>query len=235
MLRSLLLLFTFLGRATGLGYHRRVSSRSRSLPLFASSPPQQHSSFPLSSPDAAAMNRRVALGAALSISLLPTVAGAADAVQTYRDTEFPVSFTVPASWEKKENVLGARRLIVFVNPNDANENAFIIFSPVQPDYTSLASFGNIDNVASTVLPPAADFPSEMLEMGSKNGNYYFDYTITAPGEPKRHLKTAFSLVPATCLITFTSQTTEARFADSSDSSAATLKANLGSYECKNPK
>ena len=69
-----------------------------------------------------------------------------------------------------------------------------LFSPVQPDYTSLGSFGSIDNVAATVLPPA-DFPSEMLEMASKKGSYVFDYTITAPGEPKRHLKTAYNMTP----------------------------------------
>ena len=100
---------------------------------------------------------------------------------------------MPATRERKESSLesGARRLIVFVNPKDADENAFVLFSPVQPDYTSLGSFGSIDNVAATVLPPA-DFPSEMLEMASEKGSYVFDYTITAPGEPKRHLKTAFS-------------------------------------------
>ena len=178
------------------------------------------------------------LSSAAFLRLLRRPANAVEnSFQTWTDSS-GASFSVPKTWERKETALEAslgsgpaRRLVVFVNPLDADENAFILFSPVQPDYTSLSSFGNIENVASTILPPA-EFPSEMIEMSSKKGNYNFDYVIEAPGEPKRHLKTIFCLVPSKVIITFTSQTREVRYKDISDTAAETLNQNIASFNLK---
>lgn len=40
----------------------------------------------------------------------------------------------------------ARQLVAAVDPTDSNLNAFIVFTPIAADYTSLGSFGTIDYV-----------------------------------------------------------------------------------------
>jgi hypothetical protein len=68
------------------------------------------------------------------------------------------------------------------------------------DYTSLGSFGNLDYVATTVLPTCgADrhfcslanegIQGELLESASVRGCYVYDYRIEQDRQPTRHLRT----------------------------------------------
>jgi hypothetical protein len=44
-----------------------------------------------------------------------------------------------------------RRLVVFKDPN-SEANAFVAFTDIRPDFTTLGSFGTIRDVAKTVIP-----------------------------------------------------------------------------------
>ena len=101
-----------------------------------------------------------------------------------------------------------------MDPTNTETNAFVLFTPVQPDYSGLGSFGTIESVARTVIPDGPGIESNLLDSKTVKGNYFYDYTIKASEEqPVRHLLTIFAVVPSQTLVTFSAQTTEANYAD----------------------
>ena len=115
--------------------------------------------------------------------------------------------------------------------------AFIAYTPLRDDYTSLASFGSVDQVAQTTILPKSDLAglkdtSQMLSATSKNNAYYFDYITTpvVPTEPgsgsgsltktlkPQHFRSIFTMLPlkgaaGLTLVTITLQTSEERYGD----------------------
>jgi len=115
--------------------------------------------------------------------------------------------------------------------------AFIAYTPLRDDFTSLASFGSVDEVAQSTILPKSDLAgnkdtSELLSAVSKNNAYYFDYTATPVvpiGETEKssgtltknvktqHFRSIFTLLElkgaaGLTLVTITLQTSEDRYA-----------------------
>lgn len=106
-----------------------------------------------------------------------------------------VSFGIPAGWEATPNELAdGRRLVLASDPSNSDTNIFIAFTPIRPDYSSLGSFGNIDYVASTVIPSCGQngacrfangdaIEGRMIASSVRKGNYVYDYTIEQKNGP----------------------------------------------------
>ena len=69
---------------------------------------------------------------------------------------------------------------------------------------------HVDWVQDTVVPSGEGITSKVLASSSAPGRYTYEYVVTVPDQPTRHLTTIFSLA-SDCLVTFTTQTKEADF------------------------
>jgi hypothetical protein len=70
---------------------------------------------------------------------------------TYKDETCGFSIDVPAGWEQTEQSLPDRRKIVlFVDPSKPEENTllFVAYTPLRDDFTSISSFGTVDQVCA---------------------------------------------------------------------------------------
>mmetsp|Transcript_3530 Transcript_3530/g.7360 ORF Transcript_3530/g.7360 Transcript_3530/m.7360 type:complete len:262 (-) Transcript_3530:210-995(-) len=183
------------------------------------------------------------LAGALALSTAAAPSHAAD-LTPYDDADYGFKFMVPSAWETTEQKLsGRRKAIFFTDPNSKDAETgtvetlgFVAYTPVRDDFTTLGSFGSVDQVAQTTILPKGelaglDDASQMLSAVSKNNAYYFDYVATpvVPTEPgssgaltkklkKQHFRTIFTLLPlknsaGMTLVTITLQTTEDRYGD----------------------
>lgn len=182
----------------------------------------------------------IASAAALS---LPSIASAADSTENFDDADYGFRIRVPSNWESSTQQLsGRRKAVFFTDPSskDAESGnietlAFVAYTPLRDDFTSLGSFGSVDQVAQATILPQGDLAggnsdaSRMLSATSKNNAYYFDYVTTpmVPTEPGSggvltktlkplHFRTIFTLLPfkgssGLTLVTITLQTTEGRY------------------------
>ena len=174
--------------------------------------------------------------AGLSTLLLPR-AGSAASTTSFEDYQYGLSFEVPSDWDLlsdgRELLSDGRRLIIYSSPSNKDTNVFLAYTPTRPDFTSLGSFGTAEYVATTLVPPsnAPGVSGELLSADQKPGAYVYDYTIAVNGQPKRHLKTVFSIVPsgaASMIIAFTAQCRE----DDYPSARAEIDQILSSYKLK---
>jgi hypothetical protein len=160
----------------------------------------------------------------------------------FQDDLVGFQIKAPVQWKKSEQTLPDRRKIVlFVNDEGTNNDPsaaagvgggngnekdlmFIAYTPVRDDFTSLSSFGSVDQVAQmTILPKGQiagqDSESQMIVAEAKKNSYYFDYISKPMGQPKRHFRTIFTLIQGatggagSVLVTITLQTTEERYND----------------------
>lgn len=168
---------------------------------------------------------------ASSAVLLPvTPAKAADLELTaFDDPTRGFSLSVPSEWTFAKQVLRDRReLLLWRDPADGSTALSIAYTPVRDDFTSLASFGSVDQVAAqTIMPKGAlaggedDAFAKVLSAVSARQAYVFDYQQTVPlaasGMPT-HFRTIFALQQGatggagSILVTITLQTPEARYA-----------------------
>ncbi len=124
-------------------------------------------------------------------SSFPFLANAASTnLQPYDDPEYGFRIQVPSSWEQSvQKLSGRRKALFFVDPNSASNGGstdtllFVAYTPVRDDFTSLSSFGSVDQVAqSTILPKGdlagAEDSSKMLSATSKNnGKFIYHYEL----------------------------------------------------------
>ena len=138
---------------------------------------------------------------------------------------FQISF--PKSWTRNSQSLPDRRKIeLFIDESTpANEDKtlmFIAYTPVRDDFTSLGSFGSVEEVAqSTILPKGQimgeETTSKLISAESKKNAYFFDYTAAVPGQPERHFRSIFTLAQGATggaganLVTLTAQCPSARY------------------------
>ena len=158
----------------------------------------------------------------------PQVASAAStSFKNYDDPVHGFSIDVPDSWEPSTQQLPDRRKIQVWTDPTTNENGksliFVAYTPVRDDFTSLASFGSVDQVAmQTILPKGQiageDVKASMLSATSKNQAYFFDYKQEVPGvQPETHMRSIFALEQGATggagavLVTVTAQTPEVTY------------------------
>ena len=133
---------------------------------------------------------------------------------------------VPSSWTPSEQTLSDRRTLkLWMDPTDSQTFLFIAYTPVRDDFTSLGSFGSVDQVAAqTILPKGSlagqdGVSARMLQAKSERQAYFFDYQQQVPGVPLTHLRTIFALQQGATggagavLVTITAQTPEARYGE----------------------
>jgi hypothetical protein len=173
----------------------------------------------------------VAATVELILSVAQVAAAATDSpagttrLQTFTDVTHGFSIKVPSEWIQSEQTLPDRRkLQMWMDPNDSTTLLFIAYTPVRDDFTSLSSFGSVDDVAArTVLPKGElmgkESDAQMLSAVSENQKalYLFDYTQSVPAAGgKTHFRSLFTMRPGAgagaVLVTITAQTPEARYA-----------------------
>jgi PsbP len=166
---------------------------------------------------------------------------AALAVKTFNDPTHGFSIELPSTWAMTEQQLfDRRRLLVWTDPSDVKTAVFIAYTPVRDDFTSLNSFGSVDQVAAqTIMPKGklmdenSEVAAKMLKAESKKQAYIFDYTQSVGDlQPETHFRTIFALQQGATggagavLITITAQTPESNY----DNVKSTLDAIVDSYE-----
>ena len=190
------------------------------------------------------------IAAAGAASMFPLVSVADDSsakLEPYVDSDYNFKISVPSSFTSTQQKLSGRRKAVFFtdeNSKDSSGNidtlGFIAYTPMRDDFTSLSSFGSVDEVGQSTILPKSELAgnkedSKMLSAVSKNNAYYFDYVAkpivpTDPGSSAAksgqmtkeldpvHFRTIFTLLPlkdanvaGLTLVTITFQTTEAKY------------------------
>uniref|UniRef100_A0A7R9ZSX9 PsbP C-terminal domain-containing protein n=1 Tax=Craspedostauros australis TaxID=1486917 RepID=A0A7R9ZSX9_9STRA len=149
---------------------------------------------------------------------------AEDDLKDYKDPDCKFSIKVPAGWDFSEQELADRRKIkLYLEPNSNRKTLFFMaFTPVRDDFTSLGSFGSVDQVAQTTILPKGKIMGEensstMLSAESKNSAYFFDYKQKVSGQPETHFRTIFSLAngatggAGAVLVSLTAQCPEADY------------------------
>lgn len=95
--------------------------------------------------------------AAFGLPQAPARAAEGGEGQSYSDDKYKVSFSnIPGDWPRTDTRVGTdeldfRKLVVFKDPKSP-ANVFIAYTPVQPDFATLGSFGSIADVAKTIVP-----------------------------------------------------------------------------------
>jgi hypothetical protein len=95
----------------------------------------------------------LATSALLTQSVIPGIASAAETLETFKDEKLNFEIKVPTSWEKQVQSLPDRRkIILFLDPtSDKDKNLlFFAFTPVRDDFTSLSSFGSVDQASVSI-------------------------------------------------------------------------------------
>ena len=93
---------------------------------------------------------KTASSAVLGTAFLPSSTHAAEKLENYQSAALGFQILIPVDWEKITQRLPDRRSItLFVDPTSGEEKTlmFIAKTPIQPDFTSLASFGSVDQVS----------------------------------------------------------------------------------------
>ena len=163
------------------------------------------------------------------------------AVTTFNDPTHDFSIKLPSTWAMTEQQLfDRRRILVWTDPNDATTAVFIAYTPVRDDFTSLNSFGSVDQVAAQTIMPkgklideSSEIDAKMLKAESKKQAYIFDYTQSVGAlQPETHFRTIFALQQGATggagavLVTITAQTPETNY----DNIKSTLDAIVDSYD-----
>ena len=79
-------------------------------------------------------------------------------LNNYKDEACKFSIDVPSDWIKNENTLPDRRKIdIYFKPDsDQKTLMFIAYTPVRSDFTTLGSFGSVDEVGQSTILPKSD-------------------------------------------------------------------------------
>lgn len=176
-----------------------------------------------------ALRSSAGIAASLALPTMPVYADSGSKLlESYVDTECGFQLMVPSGWERTEQTLpDRRRLVLFVDPSSGDDDKtilFIAYTPVRDDFTSLGSFGSVDQVAQTTILPKGSLAgeetaSEMISAESKKNAYVFDYKAKVPKQPERHFRTIFALAQGATggaggvLVTLTAQTPETRYVE----------------------
>ena len=193
------------------------------------------------------------IAAAASTTMFPFVSNADTSsplkLESYVDEDYGFKLSIPSSFTSTVQKLSGRRKAVFFTDENAKDSisgnidtlGFIAYTPMRDDFTSLSSFGSVEEVGQSTILPKSELAgnkedSKMLSAVSKNNAYYFDYVAkpivaTDPGSTASksgqltkeletvHFRTIFTLLPlktdvntaGLTLVTITFQTTESKY------------------------
>jgi len=194
-----------------------------------------------------------AAAAATATAMFPLVSNADTSsplkLESYVDEDYGFKLSIPSSFTSTVQKLSGRRKAVFFTDENAKDSisgnidtlGFIAYTPMRDDFTSLSSFGSVEEVGQSTILPKSELAgnkedSKMFSAVSKNNAYYFDYVAkpivaTDPGSTASksgqltkeletvHFRTIFTLLPlktdvntaGLTLVTITFQTTESKY------------------------
>lgn len=110
----------------------------------------------------------------------------------------------PADWQPKvATISGERTVQAFVDPEDSDTSASIVFTPVPADFNRLTAFGNLRDY---MIPKGEDIQTEVLSETTKGEKYSVEYVIALPDGVTRHVQTVFALRPQESVVGLTVQT-----------------------------
>ncbi|KAK9803148.1 hypothetical protein WJX72_002303 [[Myrmecia] bisecta] len=178
---------------------------------------------PEASTSAATMGRRSVLLALTAAPLLARgMPASADtpALVPYEDINDKFSIAVPEGWAKGKvrqagaqdykGPTGVRRALVWYpdGPGNLDTNVTVVVNNVAADYQSLGSFGTAEQFGMNLVASmdrsylqrgplgGSSNPVQLASLvGTKDlsGAYFVDYTVTKPGESKRHLLSVIAM------------------------------------------
>lgn len=162
----------------------------------------------------------------------PAVAPAAAADAAVTDEQIGFAYTPPPASEFTRvdtAISGGRRLTVYThNTSGSDSNLSVVATGVSSDFTTLTSFGSVDNVAKTILGTSGKgVDAQMVSVAKRPADnaYVFEYTMKVKDGPMRRLLTVFSLQPGQSIITLTAQAREEEW----PSVESELRAAIDSY------
>lgn len=214
----------FCGEMKGVAAYSPLASTRES--VLRNHPPMSRRGLLESTVAAAAAVTTVGTG---SLLIHPQNANAATttALTKYEDPNCKFSINLPTDWtQSTQNLPDRRKIVLYIKP-DSNQKTliFLAYTPVRADFTSLSSFGTVDEVAQATILPKGELAgqqgveSEMLSASSKQQAYFFDYTQKVPSQPETHFRTIFTLATGatggagSVLVTITAQTPESDYTD----------------------
>jgi PsbP len=197
----------------------------------------------------------------LTVTVQPSFAAPApspSSFQTYADKKYGFSIDIPSNWNKMNDVTALsdrRSIVVYTDPNEPSTSILIVYTPIRDDYTSLSSFGSVDQVAVQTILPKGNLLNEdntivakMISAISAKQSYIFDYLQQVPEvqQPLTHYRTIFtlgspknsgedgnnsaSMSAGAMLITITLQTPESRYnSNANNSEQAVFDTMINSY------
>jgi hypothetical protein len=156
---------------------------------------------------------------------IPPSSNAVSTLTKYQDTNCKFTINLPSDWPQSTQTLpDRRRIILYIKPDsDQKTLIFLAYTPVRDDFTSLSSFGSVDQVAQATILPKGELAgvdgveSEMLSATTRQQAYFFDYTQKVPTQPETHFRTIFALATGATggagnvLVTITAQTPESEY------------------------
>jgi hypothetical protein len=175
-------------------------------------------------------------------SYAATSSSSSTSYQTYTDPKYGFSIDIPSDWKKMDDVTALsdrRSIVVYTDPNEPSTSILIVYTPIRDDYTSLSSFGSVDQVAAQTILPKGNLLNEdstivakMISATSTKQSYIFDYLQQVPEvqQPLTHYRTIFTLcnskndvaaaaAAGAMLITITLQTPESRYNTSNNNNS----------------
>jgi hypothetical protein len=110
-----------------------------------------------------------------SILITPQTSNAIDTLTKYQDVNCKFSINLPSDWPQSTQTLpDRRRIVLYIKPDsDQKTLIFLAYTPVRDDFTSLSSFGSVDQVAQATILPKGELAgvegveSEMLSAATK--------------------------------------------------------------------
>lgn len=91
-------------------------------------------------------------------------------------------------------------MTAFFPEQNPNSSVSVVITGIGPDFTSLKSFGNVDEFAENLVTGLdrswqrpAGLTAKLIDSKAANGLYYIEYTLQNPGEKRRHIVSAIGM------------------------------------------
>ncbi|KAM3209943.1 hypothetical protein ACQJBY_064166 [Aegilops geniculata] len=160
------------------------------------------------------VNRRDALlgvllsaTAASSAPLLVPVEAFAETAETqegftaYEDEANKFTLVIPQGWQVGAGERsGFKNVTAFFPEQNPNSSVSVVITGIGPDFTSLKSFGSVDEFAENLVTGLdrswqrpAGLAAKLIDSKASNGLYYIEYTLQNPGEKRRHIVSAIGM------------------------------------------
>jgi hypothetical protein len=137
--------------------------------------------------------------------------------KSYSNERYHTSVSYPAAWESNAaSISGDRTVEVFVDPEDSDTNASLVFTPIPADFNRLSAFGNLRDY---MVPKGEDIKTEVISESTKGERYTVEYIVTLPEGITRHVETVFALRPQESVVGLTVQTRQETYEKNKDKMA----------------